>query len=169
MASPTAICNLEESQLDKESDVIASPPSSAAPITESDRAPYDGNRPLHEIEEEIARTRVRLSAAIEALERQLATGRAIDNAAEMVRRALEPSPTSFFNRFRVHAIPLALIASGLGWLFILRRRNWQPDSPAARDETLAEAAEMGETPTPKPLYVNIIDPLEPVSSVDEKQ
>ena len=156
--------------MDKESDVIASPPSSAAPITESDRASYDGNRPLHEIEEEIARTRVRVSAAIEALERQLATGRAIDNAAEMVRRALEPPPiSSALDRFRAHAIPLALIASGLGWLFMLRRRNWQSDSPAARDETLAEAAEMGETPTPKPLYVNIIDPLEPVSSVDENQ
>jgi hypothetical protein len=160
---------LEESLLDKESDAIASPPSSAAPIIKRDRTPYDGNRPLHEIEEEIARTRVRVSAAIEALERQLATGRAIDNAAEMVRRALEPPPTSSLNRFRAHAIPLALIASGLGWLFMLRRRNWQSDAPAARGETPAGAAEMGETPTPEPLYVNIIEPLEAVSSVDEKQ
>jgi hypothetical protein len=160
---------LEESQLDKESDAIASPPNSAAPITERDRASYDGNKPLHEVEEEIARTRVRLGAAIEALERQLAAGRAIDNAAEMVRRALEPPPTSSLDRFRAHAIPLALIASGLGWLFMLRRRNWQSDSPAAHDETPAGAAEMGETPAPEPLYANIIDPLEPVSLVDEKQ
>jgi hypothetical protein len=169
LASPTAICNLEESQLDKESDAIAPPPSSAAPITERDRASYDGNRPLHEIEEEIARTRVRLSATIEAFERQLATGRAIDNAAEMVRRALEPPPTSSLNRFQAYAIPLALIASGLGWLFMLRRRNGQSGSHTVRDETPTEAAEMGETPPPEPLYVNIIDPLEPVSSVDEKQ
>jgi hypothetical protein len=160
---------LEESQLDKESDAIASPPSSAAPITGRDRASYEGKRRLHEIETEIARTRARLNAAIEALERQLATGRAIDNAAEMVRQALEPPPTSSLNRFRAYAIPLALIASGLGWLFMLRRRNWQADPAVARGETPAEAVEMGETPPPEPLYVNIIDPPEPVSLVDEKQ
>lgn len=155
--------------MDKESDVIASPPSSAAPITERDRDSYGGNKPLHEIEEEIARTRVRLSATIEALERELVPRRAIDNAAETLRRALEPSPTSRLDRVREFAIPLALIASGLGWLFMLRRRNWQADRPAARGETPAEAVEMEETPAPEPLYASFIDPPEPVSLVDEKR
>jgi hypothetical protein len=164
------VCNLEESRLDKESDAIASPPSSAAPITERDRVSYDGNKPLHEIEEEIAHTRVRLSATIEALERELVPRRAIDNAAETLRWALEPPPpTSRLDRVREYAVPLALIASGLGWLFMLRRRNWQADRPAARGETPAEAVEIEETPATEPLFANNIDPPKPVSLADEKR
>jgi len=155
--------------LDKESDAIASSPSSAVPIPERDRPSYDGNKSLHEIEQEIARTRTRLSATIEALERELATGRAIDNAAEMVWRALEPPQTSSFDRVRGYAVPLALIAGGLGWLFTLRHSNRQSASTAARAETQAEAVEVEETPAPKPLYVNITDPPEPVSVVDDER
>jgi hypothetical protein len=138
-------------------------PIPAAPV-----AQYDGNKPPHEIEEDLARTRVRLGATIEALERELAPRRVIENGAEVLRRSLEPCPGPFRDHVWAYAIPLALIATGLGWLFALRRRNGRADQCATPAGAPVDAVEPAETPAPAPLYPNIVDPVEPVSSVDEK-
>src|SRR5690349_9155667 len=78
-------------------------------------AMYDGSKPPSEIEEDIARTRVRLSAAINALERELVPARVIEASTEMLRSSLEPAPGPFRQQAWAYAIPLALIATGLGW------------------------------------------------------
>jgi hypothetical protein len=129
---------------------------------------YDGGKPPHEIETDIARTRVRLSAAIEALERELAPGRVIEKSAEALRSSLEPRPGSFREQARAYAIPLALIVTGLGWLFVLRRRNYQADLPSNSGATAVDAVEAAEAPSPAPRYDTVTDPVEPVSLVDEK-
>ena len=63
--------------MDQQADSISSRPSSVVRAA-ADGRDYDGNKPPHEIEEDIARTRVRLSATIEALEHELAPGRVIE-------------------------------------------------------------------------------------------
>lgn len=124
---------------------------------------YDGNRPTQAIEEDIARTRVRLSATIEALERELAPRRVLERSTEMLRTSLEPAPGSFRTQTWAYAIPLALITTGLAWLFLLRRRNYQPETPASFGEMPAEEVEMGGTPT----LADVPAPTEPVALVDE--
>jgi hypothetical protein len=130
---------------------------------------YDGSKPPHAIEKDIARTRVRLSATIEALERELAPQRVLERSTELLRSSLEPPPGSFRTQAWAYAIPLALIATGLGWLFLLRRRSYQPETPASFGEMPAEAVEEGETPTPAPSSADLAGPVEPVpvSLVDE--
>jgi Protein of unknown function (DUF3618) len=128
----------------------------------------DQSKPPHEIEEDIARTRVRLSATIEALERELAPGQVVEKGTELLRNALEAGPGPFREHVRAYAIPLALIASGLSWLFILRRRGYQAALPAGYGEMPAEAVEAGETPAPAPSYADVTGQFEPVSLVDEK-
>ena len=71
-------------------------------------------------------------------------------------------------QIRAYAIPLALIATGLGWLFVLRRRSYQPDIPSNFGDTPADAAAANETPSPAPCYPGVIDRVEPVPLVDEK-
>ena len=128
---------------------------------------YDAGKPLHAIEEDIARTRVRLSATIDALERGLAPQRVLERSTELLRTSLEPAPGSFRTQTWAYAIPLALIATGLGWLFLLRRRSYQPETPASFGEMPGEAVEEGETPTPA--ASDLAGPVEPVpgSLVDE--
>ncbi len=130
---------------------------------------HDGNKPPHAIEEDIARTRVRLSATIEALERELAPQRVLERSTELLRSSIEPAPGSFRTQTWAYAIPLALIATGLGWLFLLRRRSYQPETPASFGEMPAEAVEEGETPTPASSSADLAGPVEPVpaSLVDE--
>jgi hypothetical protein len=127
---------------------------------------YDGSKPPHAIEEDIARTRVRLSTTIEALERELAPQRVLERSTELLRSSLEPPPGSFRTQTWAYAIPLALIATGLGWLFLLRRRSYQPETPASFGEMPGEAVEEGETPTPAPAFADLTGPAEPVL-VDE--
>jgi hypothetical protein len=122
---------------------------------------------LHEIEEDIARTRVRLSATIDALERELAPAQVVDHGTEVLRSALEPGPGSLRQQAWAYAIPLALIATGLGWLFMLRRRNWQAAMPPTAGDMPAEAAETGETPVSAPACADVAGPVVPVSLVDE--
>jgi uncharacterized protein DUF3618 len=128
---------------------------------------YNGSKPAKEIEEDIARTRVRLSATIEALERELSPDRVLERSTELLRSSLEPGSGPFRDQTCAYAIPLALIASGLGWLFLLRRRSYQPETPATFGELPAEATETGETPTPTPLYADVAGPAEPVPLVEE--
>ena len=54
---------------------------------------YNSDKPLHEIEDDIARTRVRLGATIEALERELAPARVV----QVLRNSLEP-PAGILSR-----------------------------------------------------------------------
>jgi hypothetical protein len=129
---------------------------------------YDGDKPLNEIEEDIARTRVRLSATIEALECELAPDRVVEKSSDLLRSALEPPPGPFRQQVWTYAIPLALIATGLGWLITLRRRSYQPEMPSSASELPAEEAEVGVMPAPAPTYADVAGPIEPVSLVDEK-
>ncbi|MGC2199768.1 MAG: DUF3618 domain-containing protein [Stellaceae bacterium] len=133
-------------------------------MAESDT--YDGDKSPQQIEEDIARTRVRLSATIEALERELAPARAVEKTADMLRSALEPAPGPFRQQLWAYAIPLALIATGLGWLFALRRRSFQ--APPRVEETLTEQVELGETPVPAPSFAAVVEPAEPLSVGDER-
>jgi hypothetical protein len=128
---------------------------------------YDGSKPPQAIEEDIARTRVRLSATIEALERELAPHRILEKSTELLRSSLEPAPGSFRTQTWAYAIPLALIATGLGWVFLLRRRSYQPETPASFGEMPGEAVEAGEVPNPALSYADVAGPVEPVSLVDE--
>ena len=105
---------------------------------------FDGNKPPQAIEEDIARTRVRLSATIEELKRELAPQQVLERSTELLRSALEPAPGSFRTQTWAYAIPLALIATGLGWLFVLRRRSYQPETPASFGEMPAEEVENAE-------------------------
>jgi hypothetical protein len=164
---PTALVrSLQEDRMDQGMDEKATRPSAAVPVAEA--ASYDGNKPPHAIEEDIARTRVRLGATIEALEHELAPRRVIENSAEVLRRSLEPHPGPFRDQIRAYAIPLALIATGLGWLFVLRRRSYQPDIPSNFGDAPAAASAANETPSPTPCYPGVIDRVEPVPLVDEK-
>jgi hypothetical protein len=129
----------------------------------------DQSRSPHEIEEDIARTRVRLSATIEALERELAPSRVVERSTEFLRSTLEPPPGPFREQVRAYVIPLALIVTGLGWLFVLRRRSYQAELPNSYGEMPAEAVETGETPAPAPSHAEVASEFEPVSLVDERR
>jgi hypothetical protein len=124
---------------------------------------YDGDKAPHQIEEDIARTRVRLSATIAALERELAPERVVEKSSTVLRSALEPAPGPFRQQVWAYAIPLALIVTGLGWLFMLRRRSYQV--PSSFGEMPAEVVEVGETPAPAPSYAAVVEPAEAVSSL----
>jgi Protein of unknown function (DUF3618) len=136
--------------------------------TDAVAARYDSAKPLQVIEEDIARTRLRLSATINALERELTPHRVIENGAEMLRKSLEPRPGPFRDQVWAYAIPLALIVSGLGWLFVLRQRSHPSDIPSDFAEMPADAVETGATPSPEPSHMGVVDPVEPVSLVDER-
>ena len=128
---------------------------------------YDGSKPTQAIEEDIARTRVRLSATVAALKRELAPQQVLERSAELLRSSLEPAPGSFRTQSWAYAIPLALIATGLGWLFLLRRHSCQPEMPASFGEMPAEEVELGETPNPAQSLADPVAPIERVSLVDE--
>ena len=125
---------------------------------------YDGNTPPQAIEEDIARTRVRLSATMEALKRELAPEQVLERGTELLRSSIEPAPGPFRTQTWAYAIPLALIATGLGWLFLLRRRSYQQVTPASYGEMPGEEVELGETPMPA--FPDVTGPVEP-ATVDE--
>lgn len=147
--------------MDQDLDAMAARTSGVASVAE------DRPKPLHAIEEDIARTRVRLSATIDALERELTPRRVMENGAELLRATLEPRPGSFRDQVWAYAIPLALIVSGLGWLFVLRRRSYRPAMPSAFAEMPADAVETGATPGLAPHHMGVVDPVESVSLIDE--
>ena len=128
---------------------------------------YNASKPPKAIEDDIARTRVRLGATIEALKRELAPQQVLERSTELLRSSLEPAPGSFRTQTWAYAIPLALISTGLGWLFLLRRHNFQPQTPASFGEMPAEQVELGETPSAASSLVDAAAPIEAVSLVDE--
>ena len=127
---------------------------------------YDASKPPKAIEDDIARTRVRLGATIEALKRELAPQQVLERSTELLRSSLEPAPGSFRTQTWAYAIPLALIVTGLGWLFLLRRSTYRLETPASFGEMPAEEVELGETPNPAPPFEDATGPTEPVL-VDE--
>jgi hypothetical protein len=146
--------------------IVATRPE-AAREPAADHSVRNGDKSLTEIEEDIAHTRVRLSATIAALERELAPQRVVETSTESLRNALDPGPGPFRQQVWAYAIPLALIATGLGWLFMLRRRNHQAEVSSSDDETSAEAIDDTLIPASSSL-AEMAGPVEPVSLVDEK-
>ena len=125
------------------------------------------DKPLTEIEEDIARTRVRLAATIAALERELTPQRVVETSVQSLRSVLEPEPGPFRQQVWAYAIPLALIATGLGWLFMLRRRNYPAVVPSTVGETPAAVIVGDEVLVPASSLAEMAGPIEPVSLVDE--
>ena len=148
--------------------MVATRPEAAREPSAEYQSVRNSDKSLPEIEEDIARTRVRLSATITALERELAPQRVVEASTESLRNALDPGPGPFRQQVWAYAIPLALIATGLGWLFLLRRRSYQPEMPSAADETPAEAISADETLVGASSLAEMAGPLEPVSLVDQK-
>ena len=102
------------------------------------------------IEEEIAHTRVRLSATIDALERELAPNRVLEKSTELLRSSLEADPGCFREQAWVYTIPLALIATGLGWLFMLRRGSYRSGRPANFGKMPGDGGGAGDKTRPNP-------------------
>ena len=125
------------------------------------------DKSLTEIEEDIARTRVRLAATIATLERELTPHRVIETTTQSLRSVLEPGSGPFRQQVWAYAVPLALIATGLGWLFMLRRRNYPVAVPSTAGETSAAAIAADEMLVPASSLAEIAGPVEPVSLVDE--
>ena len=122
---------------------------------------------LREIEEDIARTRLRLGATVDALEGELAPTRLVERGAQALRNSLTLRPGRSRDQLRAYAIPLALILAGLAWLVASRRNSWEADLPSEFGELPAEAVEIGETPI-HPADAGLVEPLEPVSLIDQK-
>jgi uncharacterized protein DUF3618 len=121
--------------MEQETDtMMATRPDPNIPAREDRRRVYDGGKPPHRIEEDIARTRLRLSATIQALEQELRPRRIIEKGAETLRSSPEPGPGAVREQVWAYAIPLALVAAGLGWLFALRRQIRKADLRSAPGE-----------------------------------
>jgi hypothetical protein len=146
---------------------IGAPPADAMPA-EHRRAEYDGHKPLREIEEDIARTRIRLGATITALEDELAPARLVERGTVPLRRSLRLGHGPLRDQFRAYAIPLAMILAGLALLVASRRNSWEADLPSEFGEMPAEAVEIGETARPDPAHAGLAEPLEPVSLTDSE-
>lgn len=150
--------------MDQAREAPATPATSAPVRRRRDlRAPSNGRKPPHEIEVEITETRRRLGAAIEALDRELAPGRVIEHGAQALHRALEPRQGSVRDHAGAYAVPLALIAVGLGWLFIARRRHWRAELSAVSRETPADPP---AAPASAELDTRDLDPKEAMAVGD---
>jgi hypothetical protein len=154
--------------MDQSTARTGAPPSDAMPPKHRRAEEYDGRKPLREIEEDIARTRIRLGTTITALEGELAPARFVEKGTEALRRSLKLGPGPLRDQFRAYAIPLAMILAGLAWLVASRRNSWEADLPSEFGGLPAEAVEIGETPTPAPSHVGLAEPLEPVSMIDSE-
>jgi hypothetical protein len=89
----------------------------AAPID------YDGDKPLSEIEEDIAQTRAELGETLDALERKLAPRQLLEKGVDMLRGSMDGNFDRMGETLRANPIPLALIGAGIGWLLLSRGRE----------------------------------------------
>jgi Protein of unknown function (DUF3618) len=153
--------------MDQSTARIGAPPADAMPPKHR-RAEYDGHKPLREIEEDIARTRIRLGTTITALEGELTPARFVERGTEALGRSLKLGAGPLRDQFRAYAIPLAMILAGLAWLVASRRNNWEANLPSEFGEMPAEAVEIGETARPDPAHAGLAEPLEPVSLTDSE-
>jgi len=152
--------------MDQSTGRIGASPSDAG-LAVPRRAEYDGHKPLHEIEEDIARTRLRLRTMADALERELVPARFVEKGTAALWSSLKPHPGPFRNQLRGYAIPLAMILVGLGWVVALRRNSWEASLPSEFGEMPDEAAEVSETPMPPSVHPGLVEPVEPVSLTDQ--
>ncbi|MDB5405636.1 MAG: hypothetical protein JWL84_548 [Rhodospirillales bacterium] len=90
-----------------------------APIAPAS-ADYDSNKPLSEIEDDIAKTRAELGETLDALERKLAPRQLLEKGVDMLRGSMDGNFEQVGETLRANPIPLALIGAGIGWLLLSR-------------------------------------------------
>jgi len=146
----------------------ATRPDAGSPNAEHRHLPYSGTEPLQQIEKDIARSRVRLSATIEALGRELSPDRIVLKGTAGLRGALEAARRSTRPQIWSYAIPLTLIAGGLGWLFMVRGRSSGVATP--RKLNGASAGEVGtdQAPAHAASYAGLTAPAGSLSQPDER-
>jgi hypothetical protein len=83
-------------------------------------ADYDSNKPMAEIEEDIARTRAELGDTLDALERKLAPRQLLEKGVDMLRGSMDGQLEQVGETLRANPIPLALIGAGIGWMLLSR-------------------------------------------------
>jgi hypothetical protein len=81
---------------------------------------YDSNKPLSEIEDDIAKTRAELGETLDALERKLAPRQLLEKGVDMLRGSMDGNFEQVGETLRANPIPLALIGAGIGWLLLSR-------------------------------------------------
>jgi hypothetical protein len=81
---------------------------------------YDANKPLSEIEQDIARTRAELSETLDAIERKLAPRHLLEKGVDMLRGSMDGDVGRVGETLRANPLPLALIGAGVGWLLLSR-------------------------------------------------
>src|SRR5215467_3238447 len=140
--------------MDQSTGRVSTPSADAVP-TGSRRAEYVGHKPLHEIEEDIARTRHRLGTMVDVLEHELAPARFVEKGTEALRSSFKLRPGAFRDQLWAYAIPLAMILAGLGWVMALRRSSWEAGLRSEFGEMPGEAVEMGETSMPAPAHADL--------------
>jgi hypothetical protein len=110
---------------------------------------YDPNKPLSEIEEDIAQTRAELGETLDALERKLAPRQLLEKGVDMLRGSMDGNFDRVGETLRANPIPLALIGAGIGWLLLSRGAAADAIGNAARGarrsvrESLSEAEDRG--------------------------
>lgn len=93
--------------------------------------PYDSNKAPDEIESDIRRTRRRLGATIDAVERRLAPRRVIASATESLFHIREDEREQFAAWLRENMLPLLLIAAVAGCLLLTRGQRPSGDLAAS--------------------------------------
>jgi hypothetical protein len=106
---------------------------------------YDGDKPLSEIEGDIAQTRAELGETLDALERKLAPRQLLEKGVDMLRGSMDENFDRLGETLRANPIPLALIGAGIGWLLLSRGRVAADEGGgagglAARVESASSAA-----------------------------
>lgn len=148
--------------------ITAMGPRADSPVVREPRGGTNGSEPSHQIEADIARTRVRLRDTIDALERELTPERVVVKSAQWLRASLETPPLpSVRTQAWAYAIPFALIASGLGWLFMVRRSSRARTSSGSGD-IADKAVEADDTPGSVCSDGDVADAAVPVPSADER-
>jgi hypothetical protein len=119
-----------------------------------DPANWTESKPPEEIEAEVARTRARLAASLDQLERRLAPKRLLESGLDVfkgsVTRTLEPAQPPSPGREalppREGSRPLALLAIALAWLAVehLSRRRTAPRPAPVRHREAAMTYEPAE-------------------------
>jgi Protein of unknown function (DUF3618) len=148
--------------------ITAAPLDERSSTAEQRRVAYNETEPLHQIEKDIARTRVRLSATIEALERELSPDRIASKSVEGLLNALETARGSTRPQAWAYAIPLALIASGLGWLFMVRQRSSAVETSCNSDSAGAEEGEADKAPRRAAPFADLTARVGSLPEPDEK-
>jgi len=135
--------------------------------SDADPSSYDGNKPTDEIEADIARTRARLGATITALEYELTPRRLIEKGVGALWASRDVVMARARKQIRNNPIPIALIATGAAWLFLLRLREDRAFSRTqASCDAKPDAVAAGNVPVRAPAREGSREPAEPVSRAE---